>query len=237
LKHLCLILTSVWTIPSLASAGSESDLAFKGGIGAATTAADSSASRYGFTGGLAGSLQWPLAGRLSLAGQTELLYTPRGPKTVFEGEYLGQFRLHYFDLMIAARPEVRLGPMGFYLLLGGGLNLLLNADKENSSGAKVDITGDLRRYDVALLAGAGVALHLPLGGIGPFRFGTVFLEARHDYGLLPADAVNDGLKNRTSSLMLGLSLTLSSGSAAAQPSPSSPPPNDPPLPAEAILSH
>ena len=88
-------------------------------------------------------------------------------------------------------------------MLGGGVNFLLNADLDNASGATEDITGDLRRYDVALLVGAGVALRLPSRGVGPLRLATVFLEARHDHGLLPADEVNDGLKNRTSSLMLG----------------------------------
>jgi hypothetical protein len=71
---------------------------------------------------------------------------------------------------------------------------------------KEDITSDLRRIDVALLAGAGIALHLPLQELGPFQLGTVFLEARHDMGLIDTDPVNGGFKNRTSSLMLGLSL-------------------------------
>jgi hypothetical protein len=66
--------------------------------------------------------------------------------------------------------------------------------------------------------------------------GTVFLEARYDHGLLPAAAENDGIKNRTSSLMLGLSLTWSGGRATAQPSPSAPSPGDPPVPAAAMLN-
>lgn len=237
MKYIGLTIMFVWMVPSPANADPEPGVAVKGGIDAATTAADAATNRYGFTGGLAGSLRWPLADRLSLAVQTDLLYTPKGPKTVFEGEYLGQFRLHYFDVAFTARPEARLGPMGVYLLLGGGLNLLLSANTENASGAKEDITGDLRRYDVSLLAGAGVALHLPSREMGPFRMGTVFLEARYDHGLLPAVPENDGIKNRTSSLMLGLSLTWSGERAAAQPSPSAPAPGDPPVPAAAMLNH
>jgi hypothetical protein len=232
MKSLWLMMIA-WSMPSPANAGPEPSVALKGGVGAATTAADSSANKYGFTGGLAGSLQWLLTDGFSLAGQTELLYAPRGPKVVSEGEYLGKFRLHYFDVTIAARPGAQLGPTSVYLLLGGGLNFLLSANRENASGANQDITGDLRRVDVALLAGAGVALQLPAEGMGPLRLGTVFLEVRHDHGLLPADAVNDGLKNRTSSLMLGLSFALS-GERAASPASSSAR-SDSPSPAAAAV--
>jgi hypothetical protein len=60
---------------------------------------------------------------------------------------------------------------------------------------------------VALLAGAGIALHLPRRGLGPFHLGSVFLEARHDRGLIGTDTVG-GFKNRSSSLLLGLSFVL-----------------------------
>jgi hypothetical protein len=110
--------------------------------------------------------------------------------------------------MVAARPQVRLGPASVYLLLGGGLNLLVSANKEGASGAEQDITDGLRRIDVALLGAAGVALHLPHRGAGSFRIGTVFLEARHDVGLVDTDAIADGYKNRTSSLMLGFSFVV-----------------------------
>lgn len=200
-----LIIAFFWLIPRPANADPELSAALKAGPNAATLAHDNRVSRYGFSGGLEGDLQWPLSDRFLLAGQLELLYTPRGAEAILEGEYLGQVRLHYLDVMVAARPEVRLGPAGLYLLLGGGLNFLVSANKENASGAEQDITGDLHRIDVALLGGAGITLHLPRRELGPFHLGRVFLEARHDVGLLETDAVNGGYKNRTSSLMLGLS--------------------------------
>lgn len=157
----------------------------------------------------------------------ELLYTPRGAEAIFDGEPLGKTRQHYLDLMLAARPGVRLGPASIYVMLGGGLSLLMSASQVNASGGTEELTDVLRRIDVALLAGAGIALHLPRRGSGPFRLGTVFLEARHDRGLIDTDAVNGGFKNRTSSLMLGLSFALGSKTA--------PPParSDPPAPATA----
>lgn len=200
--------------PLSASAAPELSVAPKGGPNSATLAENFRVNRYGFSGGLAGYIQWPLVDRFFIASQMELLYTTRGAETILEGEYLGRSREHYFDLMVAARPEARLGWASVYLLLGGGLNLLVSANKDDAAGEGQDITGDLHRVDVALLGAAGVALHLPRHELGPVRLGTVFLEARHDIGLLDTDAVNGGFKNRTSSLMLGLSFVM-----AGSPSP------------------
>jgi len=127
---------------------------------------------------------------------------------VFGGAKQAESREYYFDLVAAARPGVQLGPVNGYLLLGGGVNFLLSANKENVSGSKQDITGDLHRIDVALLGGLGVAFHLPHRDLRPFRLGTIFLEARHDIGLIDTDKANGGYKNRTSSLMLGLSFVV-----------------------------
>ncbi len=93
-------------------------------------------------------------------GQIDLLYTPRGSEVVFDGERQATFEEPYLDLALAARPGKRLGKADVYLLLGGSLNLLLSARRENVTGSVEDLTDDLRRVDVALLIGAGVALHL-----------------------------------------------------------------------------
>lgn len=203
-----LILMFVWSIPWSAGAEPERGVALKGGLNAATLAEDYRVNRYGLSGGLAGHLRWPLGERFSLAGQMELLYSPRGAETIMEGAYLGRSRRHYFDVTVAARPEARLGRTSVYLLLGGGVNLLASANKENAFGVKVDSTGDLHRADVALLIGVGATLQLPRRELGPFRLDAIFLEGRHDRGLLNGDAVNGGFKNRASSLMLGLSFAL-----------------------------
>lgn len=117
-------------------------------------------------------------------------------------------RQHYLDVTLAARPEVRLGPARIYLLLGGGLNVLVHADDENAAGVHRDVTDELHRIDVALLAGGGVAMDLPRRRLRPFRLGAVFLEARHDRGLIDIDTRNLGFRNRSSSLMLGFTFVL-----------------------------
>lgn len=152
----------------------------------------------------------------------EALYTPRGADVVFEGEYLGTVRQHYLDVTIAIRPETRLGPAGVYLLLGGSWNLLLNAVQvtEASGSMENDITDVLARHDVALLVGVGVVFHLPAKKLGPFHLDTVFFEGRHDRGLIDIAPDNeDSIKNRTTSLMLGLSFALGSKAASAPSDP------------------
>lgn len=180
------------------------DIALKGGANAATQEHDFRVNRYGFLAGLSGNAQWSLADRFSLGGQLELLYTPRGSETVFEGEHVGKFREHYLDLALVARPEERLGPVSFYLLLGGSLNLLMSATRDDQAGAGQDVTSGLHRVDVALLGGIGAALHFSHHDPGPLHLGAVFVEVRHDIGLLDVD-LTGGFKNRTSSIMLGLS--------------------------------
>lgn len=201
------VMMLVWLTPIPARAESDLGLAIKAGPNTATFAENNHSTRYGFSGGLAGYLQRPLDQRFSLAGQVDLLYTPRGSETVFQGMSLAKTRSHYVDLVLAARPGVQLGRVNLYILLGGGLNFLLSASQVDASGGGEELTDALHRLDVALVAGAGIALRLPRG---PARLGAVFLEGRHDHGLRDTDRINGGFKNRASSLMLGLSFTLTS---------------------------
>jgi hypothetical protein len=146
--------------------------------------------------------------------QAELLYTPRGAEAVLDGETQGQFREHYADFMLAVRPEVRFGAIGIYFLAGGGLNFLISANKDQGAGTEQDITEGLHRLDVALLGGAGVAFHLPSSNSGSLHLGTVFLEVRHDIGLTNVFVDSDGIKNRTSSVMLGVSVAVGGSPAS-----------------------
>lgn len=196
-------------------ADSELDISLKAGPNAATLEHNNRENRYGITGGLAGDRRWLLTDRLVLAGQAELLYTPRGAKAVLDGMDEGGSRAHYLDVVVAVRPEMQLNSISLYLLLGGSLNFLISASTESAAGVSQDITGDLHRLDVSLLGGVGVALHLSPKDSGSFHIGSVFLEARHDIGLLDTDAVNGGFKNRTSSIMLGLAFVVSSATPPA----------------------
>lgn len=213
---------TLWVVlaPFSADAQPELGLALKGGLDTSTITRQYRVDRYGFAGGLGGYVQWDLSDRFALAVQMDLLYTPRGAEVIVDDELQGKLRQHYFDVVAAVRPEVRFDPASVYLLLGVNGNFLMNAKSENTTGMYQDVTSDLRRVDVALLAGAGVALRLPQQELGPFRLGTVFLEARHDHGLIDVDPMNEGVKNRTTSFMLGLSFVFGSDVPAVKPAPS-----------------
>jgi hypothetical protein len=214
-----LLLLLAWLSPLSVFASPELGIALKGGPNAATLAENYRSRRLGFTGGIASYLRSPHAGRLSIAGQIELLYTPRGAEASIEGEPLGRTRQHYLDIVLAARPEIRLGRASVYVLLGGSLDLLVSASQVNAAGGGEELTDVLHRVDVALLVGAGAAWHLPRQELGPFRLGTIFLELRHDHGLLDTDPINGGFKNRASSLMLGLSFRAGASTTRRHPSP------------------
>jgi hypothetical protein len=208
-------------LPRLSKAQPEPSLSLKAGPNAAVWNLERHEHTFGFSGGLAGDLRWPFGAGFTLGAHMALLYMPRGTESFSEitGELLATVRQHYFDIAVAIRPEARVGSVGVYLLLGGSWSILLNANVVDDRGRKVDV--DIRRHDVALLAGVGGALHLPSHRLGPFRLGTVFLEARYDRGLLDFNPADDSSrKNRTTSLMLGVSFAL--GSKAAVPSPSGP---------------
>lgn len=212
------LIVTLLCLPHLSRAQPELSFSLKAGPNAAIWDNEHHEHKYGFCGGLAGDLRWPFEPRFSLGAQLALLYMPRGTESIdpFTGMFLAAWRQHYFDIAVAIRPEARVGSVGVYLLLGGSWSILLNANRVDFLGRKDDV--DFRRNDVALLAGLGGALHLPSHRLGPFRLGTVFLEARYDRGLLHLGRGDDSSpKNRTTSLMLGVSFVLGSKADVSSP--------------------
>jgi hypothetical protein len=207
MKYTIIIIIAICEFTLIARAEPDLDLAVKGGPNAATQAEELRVNRYGFSGGASGQLRWRTTDRISLGAQLELLYTPRGASIEVQGQQVGKIRDHYIDLALSTRPELHLGSLSVYLLLGGGLNYLLSASRDDSVGSGQDITDGLHRIDLSVLGALGAALHLPGQKVGPLHLGTIFLEARHDIGLLDV-GLSGGFKNRTSSVMLGLSFVV-----------------------------
>ena len=202
-----MLLILVW-VQSPVWARPDYKVALKGGPNASTLSRENRVFIYGFSGGIAGQAQWFVTDRLWLSAQTELLYTPRGAAVRIDGNNLGQNREYYLDTAIVFRPEVRLGLFSAYLLVGGGFDILLSANQEDASGMERDITDLLRRTDLALLVGAGGGYHFSRQSRGLLCLDTVFLEVRHDRGMLDTDNLSDSAQNRTIALMLGLSFRL-----------------------------
>lgn len=212
-----LVVALIWGQTRPTAAEPAPQITLKVGPNAATQAEENRFHRYGLSGGLAGQLVRPLGGRLSFGGQVELLYSPRGAEASLDGAPLGQIRLHYLDLIVAARLEVRFGAASAYAILGAAPSYLMSAIKEDSMGRESEITDDLKRVDVALLLGAGVALQLPQHELGPIHLSQACVELRHGRGLLDTVDVGDGrgFQNRSTAVMLGLSF----GLGAALPKP------------------
>lgn len=229
------LVLAVSVAPLPADAEPELAVLGKGGLCAATFNRDNRFHRYRATGGLGGYLEYSLSRVFSLGSEVSLLYTPRGARIEFDGESLGESRLGYVDLLFAARPTVRLGRGSAYLLLGGALSLLVNAQDEDQTGMSRDVADELHRVDVALLVGAGATLHLRPRAMGPLSLGSVFVEARHDHGLRDVDKLDLGFRNRTTSLMLGVGFVLASRSGARSASPL-PQDEPPPLATAAALT-
>ncbi len=204
------MLLLVWLAPAPAHAGPYAGFSLKGGVAGAKYNKPNRFLRYDPSGGIAGHLGWPLAGRFLLGGQLELLYTPRGTRVAFEGIPAGNSLQHYFDVAITARPEVRLEPVRLYLLLGASWNHLMSAYDWNALNGRFDVTHLVRENDVALRAGIGVVWPLPRRSLAPFDRLSVFLEACHDRGMIDFDIVDLGFRNRSSSFMVGLTFGLTS---------------------------
>lgn len=212
--RLLLIILFISATAARASADGELEVGLKSGLSSATLSHDNREDRLGLTAGLAADLQWSLSEHWSLAGQLELLYTPRGADVVVDGMPFGNIRQHYLDLILLARPARRVGPVNLYVMLGGGVSALAHATSEDSTGMSQDVTSDLRRLDITLLAGAGVALPLPRSALRSLQLSAIFLEVRHDQGMIDIDMANGGFKNRTNSIMLGLSFALTARPSA-----------------------
>jgi hypothetical protein len=232
--HVCVSMRKTLTVLVILclpySSNSQPELSFslKAGPNAAAAGREQNALKYGLSAGVAGDLRWSSAARFSLGAQLALLYVPRGVKVISPstGEFIGAFRRHYIDTTAALRPAARIGPANLYLLLGGGWAFLLRAIREsvNTPGQKDDVTNGFGRHDLTLLVGAGVWASLPSKRLGPFRLGTVFVETRYDRGLLDhVRAEDSSAKNRTTSLMFGMSFTLGFNATVSPVPPTSAP--------------
>jgi hypothetical protein len=193
------------------SADTEADIALKGGLNSSIFAHENRESISGFSGGLEAHLEKPFVDHVSLGGQIELIYSQRGAEVVVGGQHLARSREHYMDLTAAVRPQLQFGPIHLYVVLGGGLDFLVHATTVDLSRVEQDVTDELHRFDIELLGAAGVAVALPRHTLGPLRLDTIFAEAREDVGLLKVDD-DTGSKNRTTSVMLGLSFAVAASS-------------------------
>ncbi len=176
--------------------------------------------RNGFSGGL--FFDFKLGDRLSI--QPEVIYMQKGawmkkipfqfptPEEIFEGEMDVEFRMWYFEFPILLKYTMRTNSFLRPFLYGGpALSYTQRAVIEvtqnigpYSWGARDDISGQLKKWDVGATFGGG--MH--------FAFGSsfsVFLEGRYNLGLVNLSKMEDDttVKNRAITALIGLNIKFS----------------------------
>jgi hypothetical protein len=160
--------------------------------------------RVGIAGG--GFAVIPVAGRVSL--QIELLQMPKGAK--FKAGDVGtpggsrsnKLLLDYLDIPVLARVTAP-GPAGFHVFGGPYISFRRRAKLEYAqtvssmtAGSRQDVSGNVKRTEAGVAAGAGV--HLGRHGV---------LDARYIWGLTNVNRdATDGLRirHRIANFMIGV---------------------------------
>ncbi len=146
--------------------------------------------RAGFVGGL--FVVWPATSRLAL--QTEILFSRKGAE-VGEGGDSAKIKLNYLDLPVLARVSSEAsGGTSFHVFAGPSFGFRLSA-KGEGDGEEEDLDDDVERFDLGLVAGAGV------------EFGRLIIDGRYTWGLSDIDKDKSDdvkVKNRVFSVMAGI---------------------------------
>ena len=149
--------------------------------------------RKGVVGGL--FVIWPAQGRVGL--QTEALFSQKGAQ-IEEGGDSAKIKLDYIDVPVLARfsSPVSTGT-SFYVFAGPSFGFRVSAKAESSvedEDESEDIEDDVERFDLGLVAGAGL------------EFGRFLLDGRYTWGLSNINKVESDdvkIKNRVFSVMAG----------------------------------
>ena len=150
--------------------------------------------RKGIVGGL--FVVWPASTRLAL--QTEALYSQKGAQ-MEEGGDSAKIKLDYLDVPVLARfsSPVSSGT-SFHVFAGPSFSFRVSAKSESSFDGEEeneDIDEDVERFDLGLVAGAGLEL------------GRFVIDGRYTWGLSNINKVESDdvtIKNRVFAVMAGI---------------------------------
>jgi hypothetical protein len=147
--------------------------------------------RPGFTGGL--FVVWPADRRVAL--QTEARFSQKGAK--FERPSVsGRTTINYLEVPVLARASsAEFGGASFHVFPGPSFAIRLSGETESTvEGQEGRVEEDFERFDVGVVAGAGVEL------------GRLVVDGRYTWGLLDIDEQVDQVKirNRSFAVMAGI---------------------------------
>lgn len=181
---------------------------FGGKIGPtiATIVEDSSDQNAGYDRrvslGGGGFVVLPLGGRTAV--QIEALFTPKGGKILQETDVTSTLILDYFEVPLLGRiTAIRSSSVSFHVFGGASGGVRINAKQQvaysggaGKSGFTDDISSEVARFEVGLIAG---------GGVDVGRYGVI--DARYFWGLTDVNRnASDGnrIRNRGLTILAGL---------------------------------
>lgn len=159
--------------------------------------------KLGFTAGLIAGWRWTEM----LAIQGEAAFSAKGYESSRNGVPSAVAHQNYveFPLLLTLMIPVsdRATP---YANLGPAFGILLSADVDLVDGRHIDVTDRTQRFDLGLMAGAGVSIQIGASG-------AICLDARYNHGLLdnnkPAASEEPAVRNRAFYLTVGYQTDLS----------------------------
>jgi Outer membrane protein beta-barrel domain len=198
--RLCLLVLALFvTLGGYAFAQDATAVGVKGGAAFAkmtfekedsTTSPDN---RPGFIGGL--FVIWPADQRFAL--QTEALFSQKGAK--FKGlNFSGRTTINYLEVPVLARASSAASSgASFHAFTGPSFAIRLFGDTTSTVQVRQgtdDIDNDIKRFDLGLVAGAGV------------EFGRFVVDGRYTWGLLDIDKQVDEttIRNRGFAFMTAI---------------------------------
>ena len=150
--------------------------------------------RKGVVGGL--FVVWPANSRFAL--QTEALYSQKGAQ-MEEGGDSAKIKLDYIDVPVLARISSPLSRgTSFHAFAGPSFGFRVSAKSESSFDGEEeseDIDDDVERFDLGLVAGAGVEM------------GRFVIDGRYTWGLSNINKIESDdvkIKNRVFAVMAGI---------------------------------
>jgi hypothetical protein len=198
---LCLLLSS-----GVATAHAQPpEYGLKAGVTSATLVVDGADPEAGYrrriSPGGGGFVALPVAGPLAL--QIEALFTPKGAKLPEESGASATFLLDYLEFPLLGRITVfHSSSRAFHVFGGPSAAIRVNAKLKIAqsgggftSGVSEDISSQVKRFDLGLIAGAGVNAGRHL-----------VIDARYGWGLSDinrSDEDGAGLRTRTLSVLAG----------------------------------
>jgi hypothetical protein len=155
----------------------------KAGAGLVSVSANAAvqySAKPGFTAGLIAGWRWTE----KLTIQSEAVFSAKGYDASLNGVPSAVSHKNYIEIPLLLTLMVPVSDRVIpYASLGPALGILLFADVDLVDGRHINVTDRTERFDLGLMAGAGVAIDIGASG-------AICLDARYNHGLLNTNKIS-----------------------------------------------